>query len=130
VTIALSIDEDAGEVNADPIQIEDVVVSLVLNARNAMPSGGILRIESGVTAVPGEPVWSTIAVSGKNRAVSTAGLAIAEDIVRLHNGRIETITTASQDTTCRVHLPRTGKAPVSAPCAGGSSSKLQYTPAS
>ena len=38
--------EDCGNLKADPSQIEQVVMNLAINARDAMPGGGVLRLET------------------------------------------------------------------------------------
>ena len=44
IELSLEISPDLGHVNADRSQIEQVLVNLVVNARDAMPGGGRLRI--------------------------------------------------------------------------------------
>jgi signal transduction histidine kinase/CheY-like chemotaxis protein len=46
IQIVTQLETDLGTVNADPGQIEQVLMNLALNARDAMPNGGKLRIET------------------------------------------------------------------------------------
>jgi PAS domain S-box-containing protein len=47
ITLTTVLDPKIGRVKADPGQIEQVIMNLVVNARDAMPEGGRLTIETG-----------------------------------------------------------------------------------
>ncbi len=46
IDVSLSLDPDLGNVKADQSQIEQVIMNLAVNARDAMPSGGKLQIQT------------------------------------------------------------------------------------
>lgn len=44
VELSTSLDEDSGVVRIDPNQLEQIILNLAINARDAMPDGGVLSI--------------------------------------------------------------------------------------
>ncbi|MDQ3003154.1 MAG: PAS domain S-box protein [Fibrobacterota bacterium] len=54
VELDIRLDEDAGRVRMDPVQLEQVVMNLVLNARDAMPGGGNLLVSTGNVELSGD----------------------------------------------------------------------------
>jgi signal transduction histidine kinase len=53
VQIVTRLAPDVGRIRADPTQIEQVLVNLAVNARDAMPRGGLLTIETANAALDG-----------------------------------------------------------------------------
>ncbi len=47
IELQLSLDPTAGRLRADPGQLDQILVNLVVNARDAMPAGGRVTIETG-----------------------------------------------------------------------------------
>ena len=52
--LRLHLDEDTGRVRMDPVQMEQVIMNLILNARDAMSEGGTLLISTGNVHLHGE----------------------------------------------------------------------------
>jgi signal transduction histidine kinase len=76
VELRVSLESELGNIKADPVQLEQVIMNLVVNARDAMPKGGKLSIETSnvyldesyarehVSVVPGEYVMLAISDTG------------------------------------------------------------------
>jgi two-component system cell cycle sensor histidine kinase/response regulator CckA len=45
IEIHLEVDRPVGNVQADPVAVEQIILNLATNARDAMPDGGILRVQ-------------------------------------------------------------------------------------
>jgi len=51
LTFRIGLHPEACMVNVDPIRIQQVLVNLAINSRDAMPKGGVLRMETGPLVV-------------------------------------------------------------------------------
>jgi PAS domain S-box-containing protein len=71
IHLELKLDADAGRVSADPGQLEQVIMNLAVNARDAMPQGGRLTLETApaplgqefVAAHPGSATGAHVRLS-------------------------------------------------------------------
>jgi CheY-like chemotaxis protein len=136
--------DEIGWVEADPADLEQILANLVLNARDAMPLGGQLRIETAVVVVgaptarrgpsrPGRFVMLAVADSGvgmdnatqqrafepffttKARGEGTGlGLATVQAVVEASGGFVGIHSVPGLGTTIKVYLPLTDARPEAA----------------
>ncbi|HKY71887.1 MAG TPA: response regulator [Nitrospira sp.] len=57
IRLVISLDPGNGQVRADQAQLEQVLMNLVLNARDAMPNGGTLTIETAQVELARSPLY-------------------------------------------------------------------------
>jgi two-component system cell cycle sensor histidine kinase/response regulator CckA len=60
IRLEMDLDPELGKVFVDPAQVEQALVNLTLNARDAMPAGGQLRISTANIDIDGEPYVSLL----------------------------------------------------------------------
>jgi len=147
IELIITKDPDLGNVRADPGQIEQVLMNLAINAREAMPQGGRLTIETAsvvldesyahahVDAQPGPHVMLAIADTGHGMDKETLqhvfepffttkkelgmglGLATVYGIIRQHGGSIAVISERGKGTAFKIYLPRVDEAAEPLPAA-------------
>jgi len=131
IELVTATDPNLPTIRADVSQIEQVIMNLVINARDAMPKGGVLRIETSLASEAGvptvvlgvrdtgtgmseevrarifEPFFTTKEV-GKGTGL---GLSTVHGIVKQSGGHIDVESQLGQGTQFRVHFqPWAGKA--------------------
>ncbi|HEV7704685.1 MAG TPA: response regulator [Gemmatimonadaceae bacterium] len=144
IELVLSLDEPAGCVLADPGQIEQVIINLVVNARDAMPEGGRIAISTATvvhrTQDASSAVCERLTVSdngvGMDRATrdrifepffttkplghgTGLGLSTVHGIVKQSGGELEVDTAPGRGTSFAIYFPQvsTDSADVPAPVA-------------
>ncbi len=140
IEVRTDLAEELGIVTADPDQIEQVIVALAANARDAMPRGGRLTfvtedvrfdapfVRDGVNVPPGDYVMLAVSDTGtgmdedirhrifepfqttKTNAPGL-GLAAVYGIVKQSGGYIWAFSRPGHGTTFEIYLPRSNGAP-------------------
>ncbi len=122
VELQVEVEEGLPRVLAVPDQIEQVFMNLVLNAIEAMPSGGLLAVRMENTR---DPAGVSIAVCDTGIGISEdalphvfdflsstkehgtgLGLFVSRDIMRRHQGRIEVTSRLGEGTRFDLWLPQ------------------------
>jgi two-component system, NtrC family, sensor kinase len=122
ITIEAKFAEPLPTLFCDPDQIRQVVLALLVNAVEAMPSGGRLGIEvrrgdangvelsvkdtgEGIAKEAQEHIFEPFFTTKQDRQGTGLGLAVAHSIVEQHGGSIAVEATGSGGTTFLVKLP-------------------------
>jgi len=146
-TVMTALDPALGSAKADPGQIEQVIMNLAINARDAMADGGTITIQTGnLTVAEGEPppchlrpghyVMLAIRDTGHGMDADTAsrifepffttkdagkgtglGLSTVYGIVAQSGGDIAVESEVGVGTTMRVFLPRVAMRATATPAA-------------
>jgi PAS domain S-box-containing protein len=136
IALDINLQPDLGHVRAEPAQLSQVVLNLILNARDAMPLGGKLSIQTanldepayaaglprrsagyvlltirdtgcGMDAATQARVFEPFFTTKKAGKGTGLGLATVQRIVTQHGGKIQIESSAGQGATFNVFFPRT-----------------------
>ncbi len=126
IAVSIRLDPGLAAVEADPDQLTQVVLNIALNARDAMPGGGRLRISTatatfadephvaiqlsdtgtGMDAVTLERIFEPFFTTKETGKGTGLGLATVYGVVRQSGGQIEVESEVGGGSTFRVLLPQ------------------------
>ncbi|MEO0049993.1 MAG: HAMP domain-containing sensor histidine kinase [candidate division WOR-3 bacterium] len=111
------------KIKGSPIQLRQVFINILLNAIQAQPNGGLIRI-SAQTEPGSKPRWLTIQITDHGPGIphrhlnrvfepffttkdkgSGLGLFIVKRLVEMHQGKVKIISDEQKGTTVEVKLP-------------------------
>ena len=129
--LVLALEEPAGCVLADPGQIEQVIINLVVNARDAMPEGGRVTVSTATVVHPIKGASSaycerlTVSDNGMGMDAATRdrifepffttkplghgtglGLSTVHGIVKQSGGELQVITAPGEGTSFLIYFPQ------------------------
>ena len=121
VEVELEVPVDLPRVNGNPRNLEQVFLNLFLNAMEAMPDGGTLRITathadgsvrvavrdtgSGINPEHLDKIFEPFFTTKEAGEGTGLGLSVSYSIVEKHGGRLEVESQMGQGTTFTVTLP-------------------------
>lgn len=154
IAISTQLAPDVGTVLADPSQMEQVILNLAVNARDAMPDGGALSFEtrnvqlgdplaSANNLKPGRYVEVVVKDTGVGMDLNIQsrlfepffttkpagqgtglGLSTIYGILKQSNGHITFSSQPGHGSTFRVYLPHTDSSPFAIPLEAGNRGRL------
>jgi two-component system, cell cycle sensor histidine kinase and response regulator CckA len=130
ISVDLRLDPEAGAVGLTAAALEQVTMNLVLNARDAMPTGGRLTVATVVNGRGSRTVTLSVEDTGVGMDETTQtrafepyfttkpagrgtglGLSTVFGIVKQHGGHVEIASEVGRGSTFRVCLPVVGTMP-------------------
>ena len=131
VTVETESDPEASTVVGNSGRLQQVFLNLFINARDAMPEGGRLRVQTRAAGSAADEGMATVIVSDTGPGINPKdlkkifdpffttktqnrgtglGLAVSYGIIREHSGTMSVESTPGQGTTFRIDLPLARKA--------------------
>ncbi|MFH0917791.1 MAG: ATP-binding protein [Candidatus Omnitrophota bacterium] len=120
VEIEKTLEKNMPKISGDPDQLQEVFLNMVINAYQAMPEGGVIKI----TTSNFQNLYAQIQITDTGVGIPAAnfknifmpffstkgqgtglGLSICHNIIKNHNGSIELDSQINQGTTFTIKLP-------------------------
>ncbi len=135
IELRFDLDEPAAFVKADSAQMEQVLTNLVINARDAMPQGGCIKVSTRTVVSPSTEdsdsdrrIWVQLIIADNGSGIpdeirsrvfepffttkpvgkgTGLGLAVVHGIVMQSDGRVDLESEVGRGTTVTLSFPRT-----------------------